>query len=346
MSDHNLIPSPRVNRQVQPANAAGHSFAPLVEMVTNTVPSANSKRAYRGALVEFLTWFTDNSFTTLNAAAVHAYIEFLRQSGRSKAAINQHLTAIRKLANEAATNGLITQLDAWGVSKVKNEKQRGRKVGRWLERDEAEQLIREPIRLARQEEIATLKALRDRAILSVMIGAGLRRSEVAHLRFEHIQQREGRWIFANLIGKGEKPRSFGIPDWVKQAIDSWTMAAGLRRGRVFRALNKGLRPRLSGKVKTKHGYTTDGNLTDQAIANIVDYYAKSAGFVTGDGAAALAPHDLRRTAASLALKGGATIRQIQAMLGHESIITTEKYLEPMLSLKSGAADFIEIDIDP
>ena len=343
MQNHALVPGSSLT--LQTINGRVETFAPLVEMVTNTVPSANSKRAYRSALVEFLSWLTDSSFVTLNAAAVNAYVEYMRQSDRSKAAINQHLTAIRKLADQAATNGLISQLEAWGVSKIKNEKQRGRKIGHWLERDDAERLIREPMRLAQQEEIAYLKALRDRAILAVMIGAGLRRSEVAHLRFEHIQQREGRWIIANLIGKGEKPRSFGIPNWVKRALDGWTETAGLRRGRIFRALNKGLRPRLSGQVKTKYGYVTDGNLTDQAIANIVDYYARSAGFLSGDGAAALAPHDLRRTAAGLALKGGATIRQIQAMLGHESITTTEKYLEPLMSLKSGAADFIDIDIE-
>lgn len=321
------------------------SFAPLVEMVTNTVASPNSKRAYRGALIEFLTWFTESSYSTLNAAAINAYIESLRQAERSKAAINQHLTAIRKLAGQAATNGLISQLDAWGVDQIKNEKQRGRKVGRWLDRDQAQHLIHVPMRLYREEVISQVKALRDRAVLCVMVGSGLRRAEVASLTFAHIQQRDGRWVFANLVGKGEKPRTFGIPGWVKKAIDAWAKAAGIRRGRVFRAINKGLHPRLSGKVKTKFGYVTDGNLTDQAIANLVEYYAQQAGLVDNEGVAALAPHDLRRTAAGLALKGGASMRQIQAMLGHESITTTEKYLEPMLSLQDSAADYIEIEID-
>ena len=343
MSSYPLKPA--TDPAIQSRRTGPESFAPLVEMVTNTVASENSKRAYRGALMEFLTWFTDSGYTTLNAAAVQAYIETLRQSGRSKAAINQQLTAIRKLAGQASLNGLISQLDAWGIDKIKSEKQRGRKVGHWLERDEAQQLIHLPLRLYHQEEISYLKALRDRAILCVMIGTGLRRAEVATLTFEHIQQREGRWVFANLVGKGEKPRTFGIPDWVKKAIDAWATASRVRRGRVFRALNKGLHPRLSGQVKTKFGYVTDGNLTDQAIANLVDFYALQGGFVDNSGAAALAPHDLRRTAASLALKGGATMRQIQAMLGHESITTTEKYLEPLISLKQGATDFIDIEID-
>ncbi|MCL4871305.1 MAG: tyrosine-type recombinase/integrase [Anaerolineae bacterium] len=345
MPPSTLIPTHPKVQTVTTTEGMRDSLTPLVEMVTNTVPSPNSKRAYRAALVEFLAWLKDSGYTGLNAAAINAYVEHLRQSGRSKSAINQQLAAIRKLAEQAAVNGLLGQIEAWGIAKIKNEKQRGRVVGHWLEPAQAEHLIREPLRLAQQEEISHLKALRDRAILSVMIGAGLRRSEVAQLSFTHLQQREGRWVFANLVGKGEKPRTFGIPEWVKQAIDAWTGAARLRRGRVFRALNKGLHPRLSGAVKTKLGYITDGNLSDQAIANIVDFYAQQAGIVDNEGAAALTPHDLRRTAASLALKGGATIRQIQAMLGHESITTTEKYLEPMMSLKQGAADFIQIEIE-
>ncbi len=62
------------------------------------------------------------------------------------------------------------------------------------------------------------------------------------------------------------------------------------------------------------------------------------------GEAALAAHDLRRTAAALALKGGADLRQIQQMLGHASITTTERYLEPMRSLQVTAGDFIQIEL--
>ncbi len=62
------------------------------------------------------------------------------------------------------------------------------------------------------------------------------------------------------------------------------------------------------------------------------------------GEPSLAAHDLRRTAAALALKGGADLRQIQQMLGHASIMTTERYLEPMRSLQVTAGDFIQIEL--
>jgi len=89
---------------------------------------------------------------------------------------------------------------------------------------------------------------------------------------------------------------------------------------------------------------TDGNLTSQAIYNIVSENAQVSGYVNKEGKPALAAHDLRRTAAALALQGGADLRQIQQMLGHASITTTERYLEPMHSLQVTASDFIQIEL--
>jgi integrase len=113
-------------------------------------------------------------------------------------------------------------------------------------------------------------------------------------------------------------------------------------GRVFRALNKD--GNLAGMVRTKGDCRTDGHLTPQAIYNLVKEHVLAAGYYNRKGEAALAAHDLRRTAAALALKGGADLRQIQQMLGHASITTTERYLEPMRSLQVTAGDFIQIEL--
>jgi site-specific recombinase XerD len=101
---------------------------------------------------------------------------------------------------------------------------------------------------------------------------------------------------------------------------------------------------LAGRVRTKGGHRTDGNLSPQAIYNVVSEHTTAAGFVDNEGNPALAAHDLRRTAAALALEGGADLRQIQQMLGHASITTTERYLEPMRSLQVTAGDFIQIEL--
>jgi integrase len=86
--------------------------------------------------------------------------------------------------------------------------------------------------LLAQPEIETMEEKRDRAILAVLLGCALRRSELAALNCGHIQQRDGRWVFVDLVGKGKRIRTVPIPPFVKVAIDAWT-AAGLSKGPCF-----------------------------------------------------------------------------------------------------------------
>jgi integrase/recombinase XerD len=314
----------------------------IIDLVTQSVDSPHSKRAYSRALIDFLEWYERYGRPGFTKATINAYREELLQAGKSRSSINQALSAIRKLAAEAADNGLVSPTLAYGVERVKGVRQEGIRAGNWLTKEEAEKLINAPVYRWQREEIPVLKAIRDQAILAVMIGTGLRRSETAGLTWEQIQQRDGRWAIIDLVGKGGRVRSVGIPPWVKVALDRWAEASEARHGRVFRALNKDGRP--AGQVRTKGGRQTDGNLTPQAIYNIVAEHVTAAGYINRKGEPALAAHDLRRTAAALALKGGADLRQIQQMLGHASIMTTERYLEPMRSLQVTAGDFIQIEL--
>lgn len=314
----------------------------IIDLVTQSVDSPHSKRAYSRALIDFLDWYERNGRPGFTKANINAYREYMLQSGKSRSSINQALSAIRKLATEAADNGLVPPTLAYGVERVKGVKQEGVRAGNWLTTEQAQYLINTPVGRYQREEIPLLKAVRDQAVLAVMIGTGLRRSEVASLAWEQIQQRDGRWAIIDLVGKRGRIRSVGIPPWVMVALNSWAAASGVRNGRIFRALNKD--GRLAGQVKTKNGHWTDGNLTPQAIYNIVKEHVLAAGLFNSKGEPALAAHDLRRTAAALALKGGADLRQIQQMLGHASITTTERYLEPMRSLQVTAGDFIQIQL--
>ena len=71
-------------------------------------------------------------------------------------------------------------------------------------------------------------------MLAVLLGCGLRRSEVAALTLKHIQQRDGRWCIVDLVGKHGRVRTIPVPTWVKVAVDAWTAAAGLTEGHVLR----------------------------------------------------------------------------------------------------------------
>jgi len=227
---------------------------------------------------------------------------------------HQRLSAIRKLALEASDNGALDPQIASGIRTVKGARQEGRRTGNWLTREQAQTWLSAP-------DMRTLKVLRDRALLAVLIGCGLRRAEATSLSFDHIQQRDGRWVLVDLIGKRDKVRSVPMPAWTKAAIDVWRERAGVAGGLVFRAVNKG--DRVIG----------DG-ITPQAIRNIVADYAQK---LKHQG---VAPHDLRRTFAKLAYKGGAALDQIQLSLGHESIQTTENYLGVEQDLTDAPCDHI------
>jgi site-specific recombinase XerD len=218
----------------------------------------------------------------------------------SPSTINVRLSAIRKLATEAADNGLLAPELAAGIARVKGAKRLGVRVGNWLTLERAQVLLSAP-------DASTAKGKRDRAILAVLLGCALRRSEVAALTFEHIQQRDGRWVIVDLIGKGGRVRTVPMPAWVKVAIDDWAQAAGITSGRVWLSINKG-------------GRIWGGGLTEKVIWQVLQEYAQAAGLPQ------IAPHDMRRTCAKLCRAAGGELEQIQLLLGHASIQTTEQYL--------------------
>lgn len=289
-----------------------------IRMVLDGLPSENSRRAYERALMDFFLWHKGVGRPQLNKAIVQRYAAELRDAGMAPSSVNQRLSAIRKLAMEAADNGALDPQVASGIRAVKGTRREGRRTGNWLTREQAQMWLNAP-------DQGTLKGLRDRALLAVLIGCGLRRAEAANLSFEHVQQLEGRWVLVDLIGKRDKIRSVPMPNWTKASIDAWSRAAGVSAGLVFRAVNKG--DRIMG----------DG-ITPQAIYNIIVRYA---GELKNK---AVAPHDLRRTFAKLAHKGGAAIDQIQLSLGHESIQTTEDYLGVEQDLTDAPCDHLGIRI--
>jgi len=288
--------------------------AQAIEMVLDGLPSEHSRRAYERALTDFFRWHAAAGRPALNKALVQRYAAGLRDSGLSSSSINQRLSAIRKLAAEASDNGALDPQIAGGIRAVKGARQEGRRTGNWLTREQAQSWLGAP-------DTRTLKGLRDCALLAVLIGCGLRRAEAANLSFEHVQQRDGRWVLVDLIGKRDKVRSVPIPNWTKAAIDAWSNRAGVGDGLVFRAVNKG--DRIMGE-----------GITPQAIRNIVADYAEKLKH------AGVAPHDLRRTFAKLAYKGGAALDQIQLSLGHESIQTTENYLGVEQDLTDAPCDHL------
>jgi site-specific recombinase XerD len=286
----------------------------LTAMVLDGITSPHSRRAYATALEEFFTWWDGEGRPQFVKATVQAFRAKLESDGLAPATINTRLSALRKLGAEAADNGLLDPAIAAGIGRVRGVKRLGVRMGNWLTVEQARRLLAAP-------NAATLKGKRDRALLAVLLGRALRRSEVAALAVEQIQQRDGRWVILDLIGKGGRVRTVPVPAWVKVAIDEWTTAAGITSGRIWLAINKGDRAWGSG-------------FTEKAVWHTLETYAADANLPN------IAPHDLRRTCAKLCRAAGGDLEQIQLLLGHASVQTTERYLGTRQNLMDAPNDHL------
>ena len=219
----------------------------LKTLVLDSVSSPITKRVYNMALNEFLAWFQQAPRPGFIKATVSAWRVSLEDRRLGSSSIIIRMSAIHKLAAEAADNGLLAPELAAGISRVKSAKTQGIRTGNWLSLRQAQGLLSAP-------DATTTKGLRDRAIMAVLLGCGLRRSEVAALNFAHVQQRDGRWCIVDLVGKHGRVRTAPMPNRVKVAIDAWTNAARLVDDRVFRPVNRG--DQVGGEVLSRCSWAT------------------------------------------------------------------------------------------
>src|SRR5215471_8699360 len=159
----------------------GTDWRRLKGLVLDSVSSPITKRVYNLGLDEFFSWYTQERRPGFTKATVAAWRVALEARGLGAVSINVRITAVRKLAVEAADNGLLAPELAAGITRVKGVASKGVRLGNWLTVKQAQTLLNTP-------DAATPKGLRDRAIPAVLLGCGLRRSEVAAFTIKHIQQ--------------------------------------------------------------------------------------------------------------------------------------------------------------
>jgi site-specific recombinase XerD len=172
--------------------------------VIGSLCSPESQRGYRHAIDELIDWYCSEPRLSFNRTVVLRYRIHLESRNLAAGTINVRLAAVRRLAYEAADAGLLSPELAAGIRRVKGVKKLGARLGNWLSVNEARALWQGP-------EPATLKGKRDRAIIAVLLGCGLRRRELADLSFDHLQRREDRWAIVDLVGKGATFELFPFP---------------------------------------------------------------------------------------------------------------------------------------
>jgi len=287
--------------------------------VLNSLTSPSSQRSYDHAIREFIEWYCSEPRLAFNKTVVTRYRISLEQRRYAPSTINLRLAAVRRLAYEAADCGLLSADLAAGIRRVKGAKRLGVRVGNWLTAEQGKRLL-----MAADE--ASLRGRRDYAMLAVLLGCGLRRAELTGLRIEDLQLREEHWVIADLVGKGGHMRTIPVPDWVKAGVDNWVAAAGITTGPLLRSINK------AGRI-------WGNGFSPKVIWGVVKDKAASCEFPS------LAPHDLRRTCARLCHQAGGELEQIQFLLGHVSVQTTERYLGCKQRFRNAVNDRIGLEPD-
>jgi site-specific recombinase XerD len=173
--------------------------------VLDSLRSPESQRSYRRSIDDFVRWYCSEPRLSFNKTVVTRYRIHLEDQQLAPGTVNVRQAAARRLAYEAADTGLLSPELAAGIRGVKGSKKLGIRLGNWLTVDEARTLWQLP-------SSNTLKGTRDRAILAVLLGCGLRQGELIELTWDHLQHREDYWAIVDLVGKAGHIRTVPMPD--------------------------------------------------------------------------------------------------------------------------------------
>lgn len=311
------------NRSSKRARSAPKTILRLPDLdhakaaVLNSLTCPDAQRGYRHAIDEFVDWYCSEPRLSFNKTVVLRYRVHLESRELAPGTINLRLGTVRRLAYEAADGGLLSPDLAAGIRRVKGVKKLGVRLGNWLTAEQSQALWQAP-------DAERLKGKRDRALLAVLLACGLRRHEAVELTFGHLQQQQEHWAIVDLIGKSGHIRTIPLPDWVRHVLDDWFAAASISSGRLFRRVHR------TGRIWGE-------KITEKAVWHVLKEFARKTGIVK------LAPHDLRRTCARLCHAAGGELEQIQFLLGHVSVQTTERYLGCKQRIRGAVNDRIGIE---
>jgi integrase len=265
--------------------------------VLNSLTSLDAQRGYRHAIDEFVDWYCSEPRLALNRIVVLRYRSHLESRQLAPGTVNLRLGAVRRLAYEAADCGLLSADLAAGIRRVKGVKKLGVRLGNWLTAEQGQALWQAP-------DHQRLKEKRDRALLALLLACGLRRHEAVALRLDHLQQREEHWAIVDLIGKGGHVRTVPVPDWVRTELDDWLAAAAIDRGKLFP-------PGQQSWKDMGRWHDGEGGLAHcEGIRQ--EHWRGEVGATRS-----------RRTCARLCHASGGELEQLQFLLRHVSVQTTE-----------------------
>ena len=276
----------------------------LIEWLAN-IENANTRRAYRNDLADFMTFAglpSPDAFLTVTRAHVIAWRRSMTHRELKPASIRRKLSALSEFYDFLADLNAVDANPVDGVKRPAEGANEGKTPA--LSDSQAKSLLEAP-------PADTLKGRRDRAILAVLLYHALRRGELCRLRVEDYGQRRGVQTLA-VHGKGSRIRYLPVHPYAARLIEEYLDAAGHRNdaeGPLFRP------------VRNPRGVLARPLTGSAVYTNVVKHYALAADL----SPAMIRPHCLRATAATNALEHGADIAKVRDWLGHRTVSTTQLY---------------------
>ncbi|QFH87901.1 tyrosine-type recombinase/integrase (plasmid) [Enterobacter hormaechei] len=238
------------------------------------------------------------SWGSLRRHHVMGITELLRDTGRATATVNTYLAALKGVAKEAWMLRLMDVESFQHIRAVRNLRGSRLPRGRALPAQDIQKLF------AACDADRSSLGVRDAAMLGVLLGCGLRRSEVVGISLSDVVTHERA---LRVLGKGNKERLAYMPDGTWQRIQLWIdQVRGETPGPLFTRIRR-------------FDTLTNDRLTDQAVYHILQTRQSQAGIPQ------CAPHDLRRTFATAMLDNGEDLITVKDAMGHASVTTTQQY---------------------
>ena len=258
--------------------------------------SEHTIRAYRKDL-QLFSDFLENRGTPLEKAGhrdARAFLARLRTDGQARSTVARRLSSVKSLYKFLFRQGVIESNPMSAMRSPKGES----KLPRVMSQEEVGKLLDEP-------DTSTWSGQRDRAILEVLYGGGLRVGEVVGINDDDLALDRG---LVRVRGKGKKERLAPIGRCAADAVEAWLLVRSSKR--------------LSDPdpnatfINARDG----GRLSARSVRRIMRKHINRAGLD-----AAYTPHSLRHSFATHMLSNGADLRYVQELLGHEHLSTTQIY---------------------
>jgi integrase/recombinase XerD len=272
--------------------------------------SKHTVAAYRNDLGQFLGYLADGgpaSWKEVKRAQIKDYVLHLKKREYSPSTVSRKVAAIKSFFHFLVTDGVLDD-DPTATVDVPPV---GKRLPHPMSPEEVARLLAEPARLG------TPKGLRDRALLELLYATGMRASEVIGLDVEAVDLEAGT---VRCLGKGDKERILPVYERALEAVADYVV--------------NGRDCLLQGKDQAALFVNHRGRpLTRQGLWLIVKEYAAAAGI-----GPEITPHTLRHSFATHLLDGGAGLREVQQLLGHASIVSTQIYTEVSTRRKRDSYD--------